>query len=399
MKWIETEKFSDTYILIRTLLPLDRESITRLNILVYMMRAKTEKYDTKQKLSMVMNATYGMNVSYGLTGYGKQVSFDVRFKYIRQDYIDKEGYIDQVVDIMDQVVHHPILDESTLKEAKYLLKAKLTSQLDDPDSIAIKHALENAQKDHEIGIQIQGYIDAIDSIQLNEMKELYDMWSCQPKTVYACGHECNQIIDFLKGVDQNFHFENKSSLIQSQNPIYTLESKDISQASLVQVYATNISLQNELYYPLLVMNSMLGQCPMNLLFEEVREKKSYCYSISSNLIRFDGALVIMVGTNRENIEDVQSLINVQLDRLKEARVDESLMRIAQSDLVDMIRLQQDRAASMIEQRFLDDLLGREETNEDRIRKIEAVTLEQVQRVAQSLSLVSVSIVEENEDEL
>lgn len=399
MKWIETEKFSDTYILIRTLLPLDRESITRLNILVYMMRAKTEKYDTKQKLSMVMNATYGMNVSYGLTGYGKQVSFDVRFKYIRQDYIDKEGYIDQVVDIMDQVVHHPILDESTLKEAKYLLKAKLTSQLDDPDSIAIKHALENAQKDHEIGIQIQGYIDAIDSIQLNEMKELYDMWSCQPKTVYACGHECNQIIDFLKGVDQNFHFENKSSLIQSQNPIYTLESKDISQASLVQVYATNISLQNELYYPLLVMNSMLGQCPMNLLFEEVREKKSYCYSISSNLIRFDGALVIMVGTNRENIEDVQSLINVQLDRLKEARVDESLMRIAQSDLVDMIRLQQDRAASMIEQRFLDDLLGREETNEDRIRKIEEVTLEQVQRVAQSLSLVSVSIVEENEDEL
>ena len=399
MKWIETEKFSDTYILIRTLLPLNKETITRLNLLVYMMRAKTEKYDTKQKLSMVMNSTYGMNISYGLTGYGKQVSFDVRFKYIRQDYIDKEGYVNQVIDIMNQIVNHPILDDSTLKEAKYLLKSKLMSQMDDPDSIAIKHALEKAQPNHEIGIQIQGYVEDIDCVTLEQMQDLYVCWTKHSKVVYACGHACQSVEEFLSGLDGKVQFENDSTLIQSQLPAYTIESKDISQASLVQVYATHISLQDDLYYPLLVMNSMLGQCPMNLLFEEIREKNSYCYSISSNLIRFDGALVLMAGTNKENIEDVQRLMGVQLERLQKGDVDASLMMIAKSDLIDMVRLQQDRAASMIEQSFLDDLLHKKESSEEKIRKIESVTLEQVQKVASLLSLVSVSIVEENRDEL
>ena len=48
-----------------------------------------------------------------------------------------------------------------------------------------------------------------------------------------------------------------------------------------------------------VMNSLLGQSPTSLLFEEVREKHSLCYSISSYLIQFDGALIITLGTNKE----------------------------------------------------------------------------------------------------
>ena len=399
MDLIQTEKFSDTYILIRTLLPLTKEVVTKLNILIYMMRARTEKFDTKQKLSMALNSTYGMSVAYGLSGYGKQVALDIRFKYIREDFIQKDGYVEKVVDIMDQVLHHSVLNEATLKEAKYLLKAKLTSQQDDPDSIAIKNALEKAQKDHEISIQIQGYMDEIDPITVEDMKSLYKDLIDMPKLVLGCGSICQPVQQFLETIKQTSFITNQSSIIEKQDLAFTLESKDISQASLIQVYADHIAMDEKLYYPLLVMNSMLGQCPMNLLFEEVREKKSYCYSISSNLIRFDGALVIMVGTNKENIEDVQRLIQVQIDRLIQNDVDKELMNIAKSDLIDMIQAQHDQASSMIEQKFLDALLKRSETSEERIEKIRKVTMEEVQQVAKQLDLVSVSIVEENDDEI
>ena len=399
MNIIQTEKFSDTYILIRTMMPLCKEDVTKMNLLVYMMRAKTKKYDTKQKLSMALNATYGMHVSYGLSGYGRQVAFDVRFKYIREDFIQKEGYLDNVIDIMDQVLYEPVLDESTLKEAKYLLKSKLMSQKDDPDSIAIKNALIHAAKDHEIGIQIQGYLEDLDTITLDDMKALHAQFLECKKTVFGCGHVCHEMEDFLDRISQAETIENVYSLISKQAPQYVLERKDISQASLVQVYATSTSWSDDLYYALLVMNAMLGQCPMNLLFEEIREKNSYCYSITSSLIRFDGALVIMAGTNGENLDSVQALIQEQIVRLQKGDVEDSLMAIAKSDLVDMIHSQQDQANSMIEQKFLDMLLNRDEQSEDRIQKILDVTMEDVQNVAARLSLVSVSIVEEMHDEI
>ena len=397
MQIIHTEKFSDTSILIRTLFPLSKELVTRLNLLVYMMRAKTKKFDTKQKLSMALSSTYGMHVSYGISGYGKQVAFDVRFKYIREDYIQKDEYLAKVIEIMKEVLYEAILDDSTLKEAKYLLKSKLKNQQDDPDAMAIRNALVHAQKDHEIGIQVQGYLEDVDFISLDEMQQIYQTYQAQRKCVYACGHVCQEMENFLRLIPEQERLMNDFSLIHSQHTVYTLDRWDISQSSLVQVYATNTAMDDELYYPLLVMNSMLGQCPMNLLFEEIREKKSYCYSISSNLIRFDGALVIMAGTNCKNIDDVQCLIDVQIDRLVQGDVDEDLISIAKSDIVDMIQAQQDQASSMMEQRFLDRLLKRTSTNEDRISQIEQVTMEQVQKVASRLSLVSVSIVEEKDE--
>ena len=394
MKIIKTNKFSDVFVLIRTMLPLNRQTITAMNLLVFMMRAKTKDLDTKQKISMAFNSTYGMQVSYGLTGYGKQVALDIRFKYLRQDYVQEPDYIQHVVDNMEQMLHQVVLDDETLEEAKYLLKTRLMRQMDDPDSIAIKNALMNAQENHEISLQIQGYMEDIDSISLDQILNLYDDFIQTSKQIYICGAVDSAVANFLKQEKQLNQLQGNFQIIKPQEKKKICIEKEISQTSLVQVYATQVSLDSTMYYPLLVMNSILGQCPMNLLFEEVREKNSYCYSISSNLIRFDGALVIVVGTNKNNVEDVQNLIQQQIFRLAQGNFDDRLLEIAKTDLVDGIRSQKDHAFSMIEQSFLDDLLHRSETSEDKIRKIRNVTRQEVQKVAKRLCLVSISIVEE-----
>lgn len=394
MKIIKTNKFSDVFVLIRTMLPLNRQTITAMNLLVFMMRAKTKDLDTKQKISMAFNSTYGMQVSYGLTGYGKQVALDIRFKYLRQDYVQEPDYIQHVVDNMEQMLHQVVLDDETLEEAKYLLKTRLMRQMDDPDSIAIKNALMNAQENHEISLQIQGYMEDIDSISLDQILNLYADFMQTSKQIYVCGAVDSAVANFLKQEKQLNQLQGNFKIIKPQEKKKICIEKEISQTSLVQVYATQVSLDSTMYYPLLVMNSILGQCPMNLLFEEVREKNSYCYSISSNLIRFDGALVIVVGTNKNNVEDVQNLIQQQIFRLAQGNFDDRLLEIAKTDLVDGIRSQKDHAFSMIEQSFLDDLLHRSETSEDKISKIRNVTRQEVQKVAKRLCLVSISIVEE-----
>mgnify|MGYP000340965377 CR=1 FL=1 len=51
MNYIQTQKFSDVYVSCKTMLPFKRNTISALNVLVYMMKAKTEKMDSKQKIS------------------------------------------------------------------------------------------------------------------------------------------------------------------------------------------------------------------------------------------------------------------------------------------------------------------------------------------------------------
>ncbi|WP_304753056.1 insulinase family protein, partial [Dubosiella newyorkensis] len=163
------------------------------------------------------------------------------------------------------------------------------------------------------------------------------------------------------------------------------------------IYATSISFQSPLYYPLLALNSILGQGPVSLLFEEVREKHSLCYSISSSLIRFDGALMISVGTRKDALDQVLLLIHEQIERIVHMDYPDSLLEIAKKDLKDLFLRQKDRSNSMLEQHFLDMLLRREESEEQRNKAIDSISKFLIAQAARQLFLLSSVVVEEGED--
>lgn len=173
---------------------------------------------------------------------------------------------------------------------------------------------------------------------------------------------------------------------------------DISQTSISLLYQTQVALDSDLYFPLLVMNALLGQAPNSMLFTEVREKNSFCYSIYSQLIRFDGVLYISTGTNRKSIAPVLEEIDRQIQRLREGDFSLEQMDIAKKDLKDGLVSGQDSGISLIEQQFLDDLLGRQTCLEERLAAIDAVSVEQIQEVAQQLKAFAQAIIEEADDE-
>ena len=135
------------------------------------------------------------------------------------------------------------------------------------------------------------------------------------------------------------------------------------------------------------------------MFDEIREKNSLCYSINSSVIRFDGALLIHTGVNRKDVNKVLNLIETQIDRLLNMDYDDSYLEIAKMDFKDRIISGLDRPLSLIAQAFLDDLLHRELTTEQRIERIMQVTKEDISRVALQMNLASVAIVAEKENEL
>lgn len=396
MNYISSNKFSDVSVAIRTQLPLERSTITAYNILVYMLKTKTELFKTKQALISNLNEAYGMKLACGLSSYGADLILTTRIQYIRSDWIEEEDYIHKVKEITDQVLFHSVLDEASFEEAKYLYRNKLTRILDDPDGLAIYTCLTTLNTNHEISIPIQGSLDDLDQLTLQDIQNVYSAYLKADKHIFVCGCLDEEMKTYLERMDSSSKLNSTRSLLPILDYQEEIIEKNISQSSIALVYATSTDILSEDYYKLFVMNSLLGQSPTSLLFEEVREKHSLCYSISSYLIQFDGALIITLGTNKENIEKAIDLINQQIQRIIDLDFDPELLNTAKKDCIDSLIVAQDYPFSQIDQRFMDVLLSRDTDRDKKIKNIQKVSLEDVSAAAKKLKKISSVIVKEVE---
>ena len=73
MKYIQTHKFLNNSISVRTVLPFDIKRVTLLNLLVLMMQMKTEKYPTKSQIAIRLGQSYSFRYSVHLSGIGNQI--------------------------------------------------------------------------------------------------------------------------------------------------------------------------------------------------------------------------------------------------------------------------------------------------------------------------------------
>ena len=396
MNYISSNKFSDVSVAIRTQLPLERSTITAYNVLVYMLKTKTELFKTKQALISNLNEAYGMKLACGLSSYGADLILTTRIQYIRSDWIEEEDYIHKVKEITDQVLFHSVLDEASFEEAKYLYRNKLTRILDDPDGLAIYTCLTTLNTNHEISIPIQGSLDDLDQLTLQDIQNVYSAYLKADKHIFVCGCLDEEMKTYLERMDSSSKLNSTRSLLPILDYQEEIIEKNISQSSIALVYATSTDILSEDYYKMFVMNSLLGQSPTSLLFEEVREKHSLCYSISSYLIQFDGALIITLGTNKENIEKAIDLINQQIQRIIDLDFDPELLNTAKKDCIDSLIVAQDYPFSQIDQRFMDVLLSRDTDRDKKIKNIQKVSLEDVSAAAKKLKKISSVIVKEVE---
>lgn len=394
-----TNKFSDHSISLRRMVPLKREEATALNLLLYIMNGKTEKFDNRQLFSQALNHAYAFRAYSNVSGFGDQVLLDIRFSWISSDLVNEEGYMKEVVDLMDQILFHPCINEKNLAEAKYLLKNRLQIQEQDPDTQAVRLVLGSMPKDHPISIPVQGTIDQIDSITLDQIRKLADDLSKTPFEIIGVGSIEPEVMDYLENLDQTTYTYDHSKLIDLDKPAVTSAVRDIAQSSLALLYSTSMKADSREYFSLMVMNAILGSAPMNLLFEEIREKHSFCYSISSTLIRFDGALLVVTGAQKEHFDEIRDLVNEQIDKLKHAKtmISDERLKSAKLDLIDSIRMQQDSAVRMIAQAFMNSYLSRQMSAEQMYAAIDSVTLEDIEKAAAPIKLIGDACVLQSEE--
>lgn len=388
---VNTDKFKDFILSVRFTYPNTEPSVTLSNLLSYMITDRSEKYPTKQEMSLKMDELFGLSLNAKTSSFGYAHSLEVRIKTLNQRYTDFP-HLKDATEFLYSSITNPLLNETTLNEAKINLEATLKRIQDKPSYLGILKACEGIGKDTPLSTFSQGSLDVLKDVKLNDVIKFHEMLikSAKPKILMMGDLDLKLKNDLLSILDF------KSTLLQTKS-IYKFEAnhhfkstlnKQFDQSTLTQLYSTNVLYSDNLYFALRVMVIMLGQLPNSLLFQEVREKRSLCYSINAGSFNYDGIMSIQTGIEFSKKELVETLIEKQIIKLRKGNFSKRLLTIAKKMFVNGLESMEDDQNA-----YLSFLFQRSFTNNDfnlkkSINKIKKITKEDIIQVSNQLVLVS-----------
>jgi predicted Zn-dependent peptidase len=123
------------------------------------------------------------------------------------------------------------------------------------------------------------------------------------------------------------------------------------------------------------------------LFQNIRERRGLAYSISSGISAYadSGLLSIYAGTRRDSAREVIRLTLEEIRRLCGERLDEEELRRAKDHLKGSLVLSLEYTGARMSQLAREEIyFGRSFTLDELLSSIEAVTADDVQRIANDL---------------
>lgn len=386
---IETDKFKDFGIGIRFLSELKEESAASRSLLALMLCDRCVKYDTKKKMSDEQDALYGMTLSAQTVGYGKAQVLEIRSRVIDPIYVEQDNLLEGVLNFLQEVIFHPLLNEETFEESKKILRSKMKRMRDDPSQYVITNGLKLGGAGTPLAISALGEIEQLEKTTLQDIQALHMKLLKEDRIDFLVCGRCKKekikksILQYFPFTGREAAYKTHYALKKEESHGYVEENRDITQSSVFMLWSSGIDICDKDYYPLRVANAMFGQYPTSLLFQEVREKHSLCYSIFSNMISFDGALGVTTGVEKEHIEQAVDLIHAQFQRICDGDYPDSLLEVTKGMMINSLLATKDSMNSLIAHAYQNTILSQELSIDERIELVKQVQKEDVKRAFQA----------------
>ena len=170
-----------------------------------------------------------------------------------------------------------------------------------------------------------------------------------------------------------------------EDAITLSESMNINQGKLVMGIDIDYNKPDS-KYAMCLYNVILGESATSKLFQNVREKASLAYTARSNYVRQKNNIFIRCGIEIENYDEAVKIIKEQLEEMKNGEFTEEDIENSKKYMISGIKTVADEQDSEMTYYFGQELSGKLTNFEEYIDKINAVTKEQIQEIANSISI-------------
>lgn len=168
-------------------------------------------------------------------------------------------------------------------------------------------------------------------------------------------------------------------------PILIEQKEELEQAHLIIAAPWPSSLSDERYASTMLA-SILGGGTSSRLWQRIREERGLAYSVGAGVSTFSdiGVFSIYAGTSPSQLDEVLDISVEEMRRIVKERVTEDELRLVKDQAISSTLLGLEsssaRASTLARQEIIH---GRRISPDEMIRRLEAVTADDIQRVAQT----------------
>ena len=291
------------------------------------------------------------------------------------------------IDILSDLALHPVFGEDDLQKERGVVLEEIAMVEDTPEDL-VHELLCEAQYSGSLKHPILGTSRRIRGYRRDDLQNYWRRHYAPGTMVLAIAgnYDWNHFLDLAEKC-----FQSLSGLPREEGPAFAKQAvksgrkareKDTEQIHICMGYP-GVPLGEEDLYPLSVFNNILGGGMSSRLFQRIREELGIAYSIYTYLSSHPGCGVfnVYVGTSPGNGETVLAEMQAQIVKLLRGGVEEKEFNSAKAQLRGSYVLGLESSSGRMQSigRSLL-LLERLKDPEEQLRKISAVTMEDVLRV-------------------
>lgn len=397
----QTAQFKTVSVAIKFTAPLTEETAAARTVLANVLEDSSAQYPTRTKLRQALEELYGA-VYYTDTGKrGNEHIFTVYAESVNEEYLrnPEVPVFEQLLTLVTESLFKPNLagetfDEAIVDREKQTIIDRIGSIYNDKTRYANKRMLELIRSGQPASLSSSGTEQTVSAVTSELLKKTYNqMMNEDTIDIYILGDvDTEQLIDraqtlfpFAEGTRKSVPAAASNVNKEVSAAKHIREKSDMKQGKLNMAYSTPVGFKHPDYPKMQMMNGVLGGFAHSKLFINVREKESLAYYCSSSYASHYGLLYIMSGIDAEQEEKTASLIDQQVDALRNGDISDLEIQQTLALLSNSIRSSFDSAKGQIEIYDQYKLLDENFTSDKLIEKWERVTKEDIQEMAALLT--------------
>lgn len=302
----------------------------------------------------------------------------------------RDANTELALDLLADIFNNSLYRQTDIKTEKGVILEEIKMYEDTPDELIHDFFVQAILGDHPMGRPIIGTVASVKSIDHQAMMDYRKKFYAPDNVIISIAGKLDPAKTISRIKDHFGHLQGKK-VTPKQPPARILPKIKTLTKKTEQVHlclgTKGISYHNDQRYCLTVMDCILGATMSSRLFQEVREKRGLVYFIHSlpNYYSQNGLWGVYAGTSPANSKQVVELVLAELSKVKAKGITKKELATAQehikgSTVLELERNEEKMAWNGRSLYYYDRVIPLEET----FKKISAVTLDDVQKLAHDL---------------
>lgn len=338
------------------------------------------------------NRPTAMDITKELDGLGAQSSAFTSQEFTGYWAKAQKGNLSQLIDIVSDIYLHPLFDQNEVEKEKGVIVQEINMYEDTPMRHIYDLFMEVLYGDQPAGWNITGPKEGVVKFTPEDFLAYRDKHYLPPATIVmvAGGFDEEEILALIKekfaGMKEGKK-EGKLAVKEFQtSPQALIQYKDTDQTHIMLgVRSKNIFDKDT--YTLDVLAGVLGGGMSSRLFHKIREEMGAAYYVKAGNDAYTdhGVLAVSVGSDNKKVFDVITATLEEWKRIAREKVPADELEKVKRYLIGHLFLDVESTDSLANFLGLQEVLMKEILSPEEVaKKIEAVTAEDILRVAQEI---------------